>query len=1147
LRVTCAECGTANAPSHKFCTKCGRPLGALAAPPAPATPFGAPESYTPKHLAAKILTARSALEGERKQVTVLFVDVSGFTALSERLDPEDVHRLMTRAFELMLAEVHRYEGTVNQFLGDGIMALFGAPISHEDHARRAVLAALGIRDALARWGAEVRDRQGITFHVRQGLNTGLVVVGSIGSDLRMDYTALGDTTNVAARLLHAAAPGTVVVSEATHRLAAGYFETRALGGLALKGKTAPVGAWEVVAAREARTRLEVEAERGLTPLVGRGRELELLSECYDRARAGAGQVVFVVGEPGIGKSRLLHELRRRLGDAVEWREGHCLSFGRATALHPVVDLLKRAFGLEERASEAAVIARLEAESGKLGDELRPALPYLKYLLSVAGADAMVGARTPAELRGSVFDALRRLLTSAAPTSPRILVFEDLHWMDATTEEFLRFLADGIPTSPVLLILTYRPGYTHPLGERTYHTRIALGALTTEDSARMAQAILAADALPPELRDLIAAKVEGNPFYLEELVKALLEAGAIRRAGASYALARPLAETEVPPTVQGVIMARIDRLAPASRRTLQLASVIGREFTRRLLDQLTDGSEPTEEPLRELVAGELIYELRMFPELAYVFKHALTHDVAYDSLLREHRRALHRRVGLAIEALYADRLVEHYEVLGHHFSLAEDWERALAYLQKAQEKAAQAFALRDALALNAQALDAARRLGPEVSPATLIALRRARSEYHFAVGDYVAARAEAERWLDLARQSGDRASESTALASAALATQWAEDFGDARAYAGAAIRLAEEVGDAWALARSNLTLGHIGAVTAEFEEATDRLDRVLVISRRAGDLVHQTLGLQYRALLPNWRGDYDQAAALLAEGVRIAREHDLLAPLLRCLWLQGIVLTDKGEYDAAAASLREALAFSEKLGDERAIPRDLNTLGWLHAECEDHERAVELGERAAAWAGRVRHGTSVERAAFVAVNNADVFIARGDLVLARDALATARRILEETTNQWMRWRYTLRFHITEGEFWLASGDLRRAAASGRVGLEQATRTGSRKYVARAWRLAGEIAVLQRDWQTAEQALGSALAVARSVGHPPQLWKTHAALGRLHDERRDAEAATHAYRAARDVIDGVVAGLRDPELRAGLARDPRIARIRDRASA
>src|SRR5438477_6402375 len=348
--AACVACGAELPLDARFCPQCGQ---ASLTPTAVTAEFGSPATYTPKHLADKILTSKGALAGERKQVTVLFVDVSGFTSLSERLDPEDVHRLMSRAFDLMLAEVHRYEGTVNQFLGDGIMALFGAPIAHEDHARRAVHAALGVARVLHGYAQELASR-GVTFRTRQGLNTGLVVVGAIGGDLRMDYTAIGDTTNVAARLQQAAEPGRVTMSDATHRLVRGYFETRPIGEIHLKGRDEPVAAWEAVTAREPRTRLEVETDRGLTPFVGRERELSLLLESFDDARGGRGRVAFVVGEPGIGKSRLLLELRRRVDDSAVWQEGHCLAFGRAMVFHPLVDLVRRQFGIEESDGEALI-------------------------------------------------------------------------------------------------------------------------------------------------------------------------------------------------------------------------------------------------------------------------------------------------------------------------------------------------------------------------------------------------------------------------------------------------------------------------------------------------------------------------------------------------------------------------------------------------------------------------------------------------------------------------------------------------------------------------------------------------------------------------------------------------------------------------
>jgi len=687
LATVCQACQTPNPPGNRFCHQCGTPLAPKPAAErtTPADQFASPSAYTPKHLAEKILTTAGALKGERKQVTVLFVDISGFTSLSAGLDPEEVHRLMSRAFDLMLAEVHRYEGTVNQFLGDGIMALFGAPIAHEDHARRAVHAALGIARALEAYQAELLPR-GITFRARQGLNTGLVVVGSVGSDLRMDYTAVGDTTNVAARMQQVGEPGRVTISEATHRLVHGYFDTRALGEKALKGKAEPVSVWEVVAVRETRTRLEVEAEHGLTPMVGRERELGQLLDAFARAQSGEGQVIFVVGEPGIGKSRLLLELHRRIGVASAWHEGHCLSFGKAMAFHPLVDLIRRWFGVEESDGEAAIAAKLERGVAEIGADLGSVTPYLRALLSIDPGDDGVRAMSPAERRGEILEALRRLLVRAAERQSQILVIEDLHWIDSASEQFLATLVDSVPAIRAMLVFTYRPGYSNPFGDRSYFTRIVPAPLSADDSARMAAAVLDTDALPAGLHALVATKAEGNPFYVEELVKSLEEGGALRRTNGRLDLARSVTEMDIPSTIQDVIAARIDRLAEAPKRTLQLASVIGREFARRLVDRLAEIRERTEDFLQELTALELIHERRRFPELAYMFKHALTQDVTYASLLVQRRKELHGLIGRAIEELYADRLPEHFEMLAHHFSRAEDWDRALDYLLKAAGKA-----------------------------------------------------------------------------------------------------------------------------------------------------------------------------------------------------------------------------------------------------------------------------------------------------------------------------------------------------------------------------------------------------------------------------------------------------------------------------
>src|SRR2546425_414503 len=1133
LSALCPRCNAAQEPGSRFCDACGADLaGTPASAHAVTSAPPAPAAYTPKHLAEKILTSRSALEGERKQVTVLFVDVSGFTSMSEGLDPEDVHRLMTRAFELMLGEVHRYEGTVNQFLGDGIMALFGAPIAHEDHAQRAVHAALGIRKALDDYQEELQRKRWMSFQVRQGLNTGLVVVGSIGTDLRMDYTAVGDTTNVAARLQQAADRGRIVVSDGTYRLGEGYLYTPERAPLTLKGKSEPLKAWEVIATREGRTRLDVEAERGLTPYIARERELRLLFDAFDKAKAGHGQVVFIVGEPGIGKSRLLYEFRRQVDEQATWLEGRCISFGRSIAFHPVIDMLKRTFRLEEGDAEGTIIKKVERAVLLLGEDLRPILPYLRYLLSVDVGDQTVVEMDAQLRRAGVFDALRRLHVRAAEIRPQILVHEDVHWMDKATEESLLYVADIIPTSRILHILTYRTGYTHPFGDRSYHTRIALNTLPGEASVAMAQAMLNTDSLPEDLKHLIVRKAEGNPFFVEEVVKSLQEVSVIRRDGARYVLTRHLDEIVIPDTIQDVIMARIDRLADAPKKTLQLASVIGREFTRRLLDRIADLHGRTEDFLTELKAIELIYEKALFPELAYMVKHALTHDVAYNSMLVQRRKELHRIIALAIEELYADRLTEHYEVLAHHFSKAEDWTRALEYLLKAADKATRAFANREAVALYDQAQEAAGHLGTAVGLETLMAIHESKANLYFLLSDFVTSRAEAERLLTLARRAGDRVKEASALATMGFASMWAHEFDRALSESAEAIAIGKAIDAKAVQAAGRFTTGFVLAVTERLGEAGPELLSALALSREAGDKVHEAFALGFLGLAKNWEGDFVEAAPLRAAALQAARDSGVLLPLCWNLFLSAVVLGGKGDFDEAYTIVHEGLVLCEKVGEEVMYLRDLNVLGWLWGELGDLERAADYNRRCVEGA---RKRGDPETLANAEINIGDTCIARGELALAAETLDGVHRLIKDpATSDWMKWRYSTHPFASLGDLELARGNPDRARAWADRCLEIATRTNSRKNLVKGWRLKGEIATTRRQWDEARAALDQALGLAQQVGNPGQLWRTHAAIGRLHDAAGRREEAAPAYGAARAVIEGIHGRLQNTELRAALDR-------------
>ena len=1134
LARTCSNCGSQLSATAKFCSECAHPVPRAI----PEARFTSPESYTPKHLAEKILISKSALEGERKQVTVLFVDVSGFTALSERHDPEVVHDLMARAFELMLAEIHRYEGTVNQFLGDGVMALFGAPIAHEDHARRAVQAALGIRRALEAYRHELERDRAIHFRVRQGLNTGLVVVGSIGTDLRMDYTAVGDTTNVAARLLQTAEPGQVVVSEAVHHLVKGFFHAQALGDRTLKGKAETVRAWEVLSAQETRSRLDVEAERGLTPLFGRDKELAALAECFEKARAGQGRLVFIVGEPGIGKSRLLYEFRQRIGDRATWQEGRCVSFGQSIPFHPLIDSLRRSFGIEDGDDAETVAEKLQREILTLGAELRSIIPYIRHIVGVDPGDPAVSSMDPQERRGELFYALRRLLLQAAAVRPQVVVYEDIHWTDRATEEYLTLIADSLPSSRVLLILTYRTGYAHPFGERSYQSRIVPDALTTDDSVAMARAMLVTEHLPDDLQALLVRKAEGNPFFVEEVVKSLREASSIQRVGEAYVLTKRLEEVLVPDTIQGVIAARIDRLSEAPKRALQMASVIGREFSRRLLDRIADWPEQTETLLRELTALELIHEKRVFPEFEYIFKHALTQEVAYASLLVQRRREIHRRIGLALEELYADRLTDHYAVLAYHFERAEVWPKALDYYLKAADKAARAFATRDATVLYDAAEATANRAQDGVTPQTRMTIHRRRAELYVLVSDFDRARAESEAVLRLARQSGDHHAEAEALVSMGLASLLGHHFDQCLDESRQAAAIAETIGVPSILTGSLLNEAFVYEVTGRLDDARTKFDRALTLSRQTADVVNQATALIYGAELESWEGHYARATELYDEGIRLGRAHNILATL-EGMFMSGVNFTGQGAYDRALAIFDEGLTLAERVGDENYTPRYLNSIGWLHIECGDLDRARELNERAAE--GGRRRGDH-ESFANAELNLGDIALLTGDVASAREYLEGVLRLVKDpSTSEWMRWRYSIHLFASLGELALARGDLDEARGYADECLERATRTRSRKYLVKGWRLRGELALARRHWDDAEHALREALEVAQSIDNPTQLWTTHVALGRLGAERQRPDLVRHAWQAARGVIDRVRENLRHPRLRATFASSPLIRQV------
>ena len=688
LARTCSNCGTALSATAKFCHACARPVAAV-------TPSRSPDSYTPKHLAEKILTSKAALEGERKLVTVLFADLKSSMELLADRDPEEARKILDPVLQLMMEAVHRYEGTVNQVMGDGIMALFGAPLAHEDHAVRACYAALRMQESVRRYAEDARRTHGVTVRIRVGLNSGDVVVRAIGSDLHMDYTAVGQTTHVAARMEQLADPGGILLSADTLRLAEGFVQVKSMGPVPVKGLPDPVEIFELSAAGSARTRLQAAALRGLTRFVGRDTEVEHLRRVLGQAGAGRGQVVALVGEAGVGKSRLTYEFTHshRVQDWLTL-ETSSVSYGKATSYLPVIDLLKGYFKIGDRADHREMRAKVLGRVLGLDGALEPLLPPLLALLDVPVEDPAWQALDAPQRRQQTLDAVKRLLLRESQGQPLLVVFEDLHWIDGETQALLDALVESLGSARLLLLVNYRPEYEHRWGRKTAYSQLRLDSLPAESAAELLAALLGPDPGVAPLAQMLVKR--GNPFFLEETVRTLVETGALQGARGAYRLTRAVEALQVPATVQTILAARIDRLPAEEKQLLQAAAVIGKSVPYALLAAIASlPEEDLRRGLGHLQAAEFLHETQLFPDVEFTFKHALTHEVTYGGLLHERRRALHARVVQAIETLHRERLGEQIERLAHHAVRGELREQAVSYLRQAGLRAAARSALPDA--------------------------------------------------------------------------------------------------------------------------------------------------------------------------------------------------------------------------------------------------------------------------------------------------------------------------------------------------------------------------------------------------------------------------------------------------------------------
>jgi class 3 adenylate cyclase/tetratricopeptide (TPR) repeat protein len=935
LVLRCVNCGTQLPAGAKFCFECAKPVGAPRSEPR----FVSPEAYTPKHLAERILTSKAALEGERKQVTVLFADLKGSMELLADRDPEEARKILDPVLERMMEAVHRYEGTVNQVMGDGIMALFGAPLAHEDHAVRACYAALRMQESVKQYADIALREHGVAIRIRVGLNSGEVVVRAIGSDLHMDYTAVGQTTHLAARLEQLAGPGSILLAPDTLALVEGFVHVAPLGPMVVKGLAAPVEVYELAGTTAVRSRLQAATTRGLSHFVGRDLELSQLLRALDQGRQGRGQLVAVVGEPGMGKSRLTLELTRsqRLDGWLVLQAG-AQSYGKNTSYLPVTDLLKRYFKLEDQDVSETTRAKVVETILTLDHALNGVVPGLLALLDAHGDDSEWKQLDPAQRRQRMLDAVKRLLLREAQNQPLLVSLEDLHWIDSETQALLESLVESLPAARILLLVNYRPEYQHAWASKTYYTQLRLDALPLQSANELLLALLGADASVEPIKPVLIARTGGNPLFLEESVRMLVETRALVGERGDYRLTVALADVQVPPSIQSILAARIDRLAPEAKLVLQSAAVIGMDVPFKLLLAIADIPEGMlHSHLAHLQAAEFLYEAALFPDLEYTFKHALTHEVAYGGLLKERRRLVHAQVVEAMEMLLHDnRLAEQVDRIGYHALRGELWQKALSYFRQAGDRAFAHSAHREATACFDQALIALSHLPATPSIAEeAIDIRLKAASCLVPLGELEPIIDHLRRAELLAESIGDQRRLAYILRNMSKYFRNSGDTAAARDSCKRALEVAEALADAEVTAYVNYELAENYRALGDYPRAIDAFKRTThlfeaVLSAKPSLLAAPGVGIVFAR---NWQimclaevGEFSEGTTLGEESRRIAERADNPFSLMSTFLAIGSLALFRGDLPDAIPLLKRAVALGREGAFHLLIPQASSALG-----------------------------------------------------------------------------------------------------------------------------------------------------------------------------------------------------------------------------
>ena len=1074
MEIQCPSCGALIPMGKKFCGECGHNFIVPSEPPNKDLSFDEKldkiQRYLPKGLTEKILGQRDKIEGERKQVTVMFCDMEGFTPLVEGLGPEEAYSIMDQVYEILIHKVHDYEGTVNEMTGDGIMALFGAPIALEDASQRAIRSAHAIHREMARFTEKMnQERPGsYALRMRIGIHTGPVVVGTLGNNLRVEFKAVGDTVNLASRMEGLAEPGTTYVTGETFGLTEGLFRFEALGGKEVKGKEEPVKIYRVIAPSTLRTRFDVSAERGLTPFVGREREFELLLDGFERAKEGRGQAFSVMAEAGIGKSRLLYEFRKAVAnEEVTFLEGKCLSYSKSVAYHPVIDVLKSNFDVREEDGDSEIREKFKRGLKILGIDEASTFPYLLELFSVKDSGFDKIPMSPEGKKARITEAVKGITVKGSEIRPLIIAIEDLHWVDKSSEDHLKNLLDSISGARVFLIFTYRPEFVHSWGGRSYHNQVNLNRLSNRETLLMASHLLGTDDFDRQFENLILEKTEGVPFFIEEFIKSLKDLKVIEREANRYLLAKDIQNLAIPGTIQDMIMARMDSLPEETKRLLQTVSAVGREFSYELIKRVTD--IPQEELLSYLSAlkdSELLYERGIYPQSTYIFKHAFTQDVAYNSLLVKRRKEIHEKIGRAIEELYPERLEEFFEMLAYHYGRSANTEKAVEYLELANQKAIKVHAMEEAKAHFDEAMELL-----DTMPETEVNRQRRISllvdqvnvfDQLFKVPEYYELLTHCEP-----------------MASALHNPELLGAF-----YVG--------------LGRCEYCLG-------SFDQAIRTLSKAAELAEASGNV--EEAGHAYMELEWNhvFRGNYDRVLTLKEHALHKMEQQFNLRWYVRALSAASRAYSHLGRWDEAMEAAQKALSVAEEFSNNSMISFAAWTLSIACTYKGDLARGIEYGELA------VQKATTPYNKALGQRGLAWAWCRAGE---PNRGIELLNALLPIFRGRFMPSEIPQTCNLGEG-YWLA-GKNDKARQTLEEALKVAERCGARYYVGWAHRVLGEIAVETNPAQAAHH-FDKSIAVLEEIKAENELAMAYAGYGRFHKQQGNFTEASEYLTNALEIFE------------------------------